>query len=82
MSSRNAVGASHRSDLFTSRSDLTGRESKQDEYEAKQQEQEDNNNPLQLEHMLGYSGDYRKTILASPSNENVFMKRYSCLMLI
>ena len=32
--------------------------------------------PLQLEHILGYAGDYSKTILALPGDENVFIKRY------
>ena len=74
MSGRGPVGASNRSDLFTSRSDAqsTARESKNDEYPA---DEIDDQNPLQLEHMLGYAGDYRKTVLASPHNENVFMKR-------
>lgn len=77
MSARSAVGASNRSDLFTSRSEVnnTGRESKNDDYD-KQPEEVDDQNPLQLEHMLGYAGDYKKTILASPCNENVFLKRY------
>ena len=75
MSARSAVGASNRSDLFTSRSDInTGRESKNDDYD-RQPEEVDDQNPLELAHMLGYAGDHKKTILASPSNENVFMKR-------
>ncbi len=74
--SRSATGASNRSDLFSARSDAqsTARESKYDEYEQPQ-EVVDDQNPLQLEHMLGYAGDYRRTILASPSHENIFMKR-------
>jgi hypothetical protein len=79
MSARSATGASHRSDLFSARSEInTGRESKYDEYDGKQQEPTDEQNPLQIEHMLGYAGDYRKTILASPSEEGVFMKRSVC----
>lgn len=76
MSGRGPVGASNRADLFTSRSDAqsTGRESKNDEYDHKHDDVDDQN-PLQLEHMLGYAGDYHKTILASPHDENVFMKR-------
>ena len=31
--------------------------------------------PLQLEHILGYAGNYSKTILALPGDENVFIKR-------
>lgn len=76
MSGRGPVGASNRADLFTSRSDAqsTGRESKNDDYDHKHDEVDDQN-PLQLEHMLGYAGDYHRTILASPHDENVFMKR-------
>jgi hypothetical protein len=33
--------------------------------------------PLQLEHMLGYCGDYRKTVLCIPTNEQLFVRRYS-----
>lgn len=32
------------------------------------------NSPLQLEHMLGYAGNYRKTVLAISSNENLYVK--------
>jgi hypothetical protein len=38
--------------------------------------QEEDFNPLQLENMLGYAGEYNKTILALPGNENVIVKRY------
>ena len=31
--------------------------------------------PLQLEHILGYAGDYRNTVLALPGNENLYVKR-------
>jgi hypothetical protein len=31
--------------------------------------------PLQLEHMLGYCGDYRKTVLCMPNDENTFIRR-------
>jgi hypothetical protein len=76
MSARVAAGASNRSDLFSSRTEAnTGRESKYDDYDAKQQDTADDQNPLQIEHMLGYAGDYRKTILASPYDESMFMKR-------
>ena len=37
---------------------------------------EDYDDPLQLEHILGYSGDYRKTILCVPGDENLYVKRY------
>jgi hypothetical protein len=31
-------------------------------------------NPLQLEHMMGYSGDFKHTVLAISHNENIFVK--------
>jgi len=74
MSARNPVGASNRSELFTSR------ESKQPESSAslaKDQyisDDSDNNNPLQLEHMLGYSGDYKRTVVTSQYDENIYYK--------
>lgn len=79
MSARAPIGASNRSDLFTSRS--SGRQDTQEhrkvsveqEYEAKQEEEDDD--PLQLEHMLGYSGVFPKTVIASPYDENTFVKR-------
>ena len=37
--------------------------------------EEDNMNPLQLEHMLGYAGDYLKTVVCSATNENLFIRR-------
>ena len=77
MSARQPVGASNRSDLFSSRSDIksTGREYKEQYENEQKQEVEEDQNPLQIEHMLGYAGDYGKTILASPCDENIFMKR-------
>lgn len=30
--------------------------------------------PLQLEHMLGYSGDHRKTVLCMPNDDQLFVK--------
>lgn len=31
--------------------------------------------PLQLEHMLGYAGDFRKTVLSMPNNDDLYVKR-------
>ena len=36
---------------------------------------EEYEDPLHLEHIVGYAGDYSKTILALPGDENVFIKR-------
>jgi hypothetical protein len=83
MSARSAVGATNRSDLFSARSDIqsTAREYKDQEDSGKQQDEMDNN-PLQLEHMLGYAGSYRKTIVTSPCDENTFLKSLGSLVSI
>lgn len=44
--------------------------------------EEDNMNPLQLEHMLGYAGDYLKTVVCSATNENLFIRSMSSLVSI
>ena len=98
MSSRGPVGASNRSELFSSRtgSALGGGAqvqvaSKSDEFSpnAKQRELADTyglgnpshaeekgyRDPLQLEHILGHAGDYRRTILCLPGNETLYVKR-------
>lgn len=31
--------------------------------------------PLQLEHMLGYTSDFSRTVFMFPHNENMYMKR-------
>ena len=87
------VGASNRSDLFSSRESLQNQNSngnKNDAGEfspnAKQRQLAEtyglgnensnpNEDPLQLEHILGYSGDFRKTIVCLPGNENFYVKR-------
>lgn len=38
--------------------------------------------PLQLEHMVGYCGDYHKTVLFLPSNEQVFIRSLGALVTI
>ena len=89
MSARGPIGASSRPELFTSRATL-GVESKA--AEAKESEAENiieeglnerygitafgDNSPLQLEHMIGFAGDNRQTVLMSPTNENIFVRRY------
>lgn len=90
MSSRGGpVGASNRADLFSSarrdenegkssretgRAEETipsSRERMQDEYGVSGADED----PLQLEHILGYAGDYRGTLLALPSNPDLYVKR-------
>lgn len=74
-----ARSASTRAELFKEVGSLTERENSR--YEE-QKSYEDEQNPLQLEHMLGYGGDLRKTLLASPSNENIYYKRYLNLLFV
>jgi len=73
-------GASNRMDLFKEAGAITTsrRDAEQNKSDVNEgsTEDNDNSNPLHLEHMLGYSGDYKKTLLASPSNENVYFKRF------
>ena len=89
LSARAPVGASARSELFSGRSNSgnvgvpmpsvasaddrlpSNRDRLQSDYGVGAQEDD----PLQLEHMLGYSGDYRRTVLALPNKENVYVKR-------
>lgn len=35
----------------------------------------DDNDPLQLEHMIGYGGEYRKSLLAMPHEDFSYIKR-------
>jgi hypothetical protein len=73
MSARAPVGASNRSDLFTSRTqnnDIV----QQDKYSGAAEDHYDNSSPLQLEHMLGYSGESRRTVVASQNDENIYYK--------
>ena len=36
----------------------------------------DDNEPLQLEHMMGYSGKHLGTVVAMPNDENRFIKMF------
>ena len=38
--------------------------------------------PLQLEHMLGYAGNFHRTVLTLPGNENLYVKSCSSLVVI
>lgn len=91
MSARAPVGAFNRSELFSSRSgeikkaeaaDLQPVDSRtrllQEEYGTSDPQDD----PLQLEHMLGYAGDFRKTVLTIPFNENLYVKTLGSLVSI
>lgn len=91
MSARAPVGASNRSDLFSQRStDARGsarneaKDATADEYKhgGSDQQEEMNDDPLQLEHMLGYPGDYSRTVLSFPHDENMYIKSLGSLVSI
>lgn len=78
-------GATNRSDLFVSAK--SARESNEkvgsdnrDDFPGF--EEEDDQNPLQIEHVMGYAGDFRQTVLALNSDENVYIKSLGCLVLV
>lgn len=78
MSARTNI--SNKSELFSSRSarkdegKSPGKESSIADSPYGNPSHHSENNPLQLEHMLGYAGDYKKTVIAVPSNENLYIK--------
>eukprot|EP01036_Dinobryon_divergens_P030213 gene30213-39419_t len=80
MSARAPVGASNRADLFTSRTQNTDLVQQEKYSAAPEENQYETNNPLQLEHMLGYSGDYKKTVVASQVDDNIYYKGMGCLV--
>jgi hypothetical protein len=81
-------GASARSDLFASaRSEYSGSDSGRKPPPAEDSFVEEKfiadqyglspdteDSPLQLEHMMGYSGDFRRTVLAVPRCDNLYVK--------
>jgi WD40 repeat protein len=74
-SARREKGAAGRPELFAQ-----DREPSSSVSEAKVAEdgkgatQEDENDPLQLEHMMGFSGAYCQTVMSIPGNDNAFAK--------
>ena len=72
------ISASARQELFTARSAPEG---KQGDYVAAGEEKhvddtiEDDIGPLQMQHMIGYAGDFRQTVLASARDDNLYIKR-------
>ncbi len=76
---------SNRDQLFTSRTaDQTNIQSGpgvgglQQQYPSPdfQPHEVNDTDPLQLEHMLGYAGEYRKTVLALPGHDQLYVKRF------
>ena len=81
-----SVGASNRVDLFVS-----ARKSDKYNYEGDESTNgndadslghDDDRNPLQIEHIMGYAGDYRQTVLALRRSETDYMKSLGSLVLI
>ena len=91
MSSRAPVGATNRDDLFSSRTgeakeNLVNAKPK-NSYGDDSPNKRDNDikeaygldaadtDPLQLEHMLGFSGEFRRTLLSLNGDESRYVKR-------
>ena len=80
-----ARGASARADLFES-----ARSNKQPEAEGFEDVAMNevmgtpgpDDDPLQLEHMIGYPGKFRKTVIAIPNKEGYYVKSMGCLIAI
>ena len=81
MSARVPVGATNRSDLFggSGRQQVEEAKTEQDNVDGDYIRDDD---PMQLEHMLGYAGDYRGTVITSPKDENVYIRRFEISIII
>lgn len=81
------IGASKRSDLFSSNL-RTGRamnpkdEHTPDDSNFIDHEDVDDRNPLQIEHIMGYTSDFYNTVMAAATNEHVYIKSLGCLILL
>ena len=96
MSGRAPVGVSARLDLFQQSARVTDslkptsnqniREETQNEAKLEEEKIYDeyglnpDDSPMQLEHIIGYSGDYRGNTILSPKNENEFIRSLGCLV--
>ena len=81
------IGASKRSDLFASNL-RTGRviqpkdEHTPDDSNFIDHEDVDDRNPLQIEHIMGYTSDFYHTVMAVATNEHLYIKSLGCLILL
>ena len=80
MSARGQGVLTNRSELFAPSTGRTGEgESKDGRLSARDRLQyevgDDESDPLQLEHMLGYTGKHKQTVVALPQDENMYIKR-------
>ena len=80
MSARRPEGAMGRPELFQA-ANKQGAEVPQQRSEFKG-EAKDDDEPLQLEHMMGYSGKHLSTVVAMPNDENRFIKSMGNLVCI
>ena len=89
MSARSARGASERQDLFgpangtginlEQKNSSEGKQGQYDEGDANGIVFPDKD-PLQLEHMLGFAGNYRSTVLCLPNDESTYVKSMGALI--
>ena len=73
-------GASNRADLF-----ISARKAEDNDVSAERNDfdlDDDDQNPLQIDHVMGYAGDFRQTILALNSSENIYVKSLGCLVIV
>lgn len=80
MSARAAVGVSNRAGLFENEAPgAPGAEPQPEDEHHKMHEvlgtPRPDEDPLQMEHMIGYAGLYKNTVIAVPNRENTFVKR-------
>jgi hypothetical protein len=67
---------SNRPDLFSARNENTKNDVNYDtDSRLDSYSKTENDDPLQLEHMLGFSGNHKSTLCAVPFNENMYIKR-------
>jgi len=83
------VGASARQELFSARGGRAedGKQSDDVRGDAEGKDDasaafEDDVGPLQMQHIMGYAGDYRQTVLASVRDENVYIRSLGSLVCI
>lgn len=80
--------ASNRSDLFisarkTERTNIDERDNAETaEFADLGKREDDDQNPLQIEHTIGYAGDYRQTVLAAVNDQNIYIKSLGSLVLV
>ena len=83
MSARRPEGAMGRPELFQAAAKVGQVDAKQvPERSEFKGDTKDDDEPLQLEHMMGYSGKHLGTVVAMPNDENRFVKSMGNLVCI